>query len=57
MDILKKLRQILAIKVPNWVGILCYTLVVVVVLLLIFILLFPELYGNFFLEHDIKFLQ
>jgi len=57
MDILKKLSQILAIKVPNWVGILCFTILVILILVLIFVLLFPDLVGNFIIEHDIRFLQ
>jgi predicted PurR-regulated permease PerM len=57
MDILKKLQQILTIKVPNWLGILCYTLLVVLIFLLIFVLLFPEQVSNFIIEHDIKLLQ
>jgi len=42
MDIFKELRQILAIKVPNWLGILCYTFLVVLIFLLNFRSFFPR---------------
>ena len=57
MSFLRKLRKILSIRVPNWVGYLCYTLLILAALALIYVLLFPEQVGNFIIEHDIKFLQ
>jgi len=57
MNLFKKIRQTLSIKVPNWVGILCFTILVILILVLIFVLLFPDLVGNFIIEHDIRFLQ
>jgi len=54
MNLFKKLRQILSIKVPYWLGISCYILLVITVLLLIFVILFPEWMGNFIAEHDIR---
>jgi hypothetical protein len=54
MKLLSKLRQILGMKIPDWVGISCYTLLVILILLLIFVCSFPEWVGNFIVEHDIK---
>ncbi|MBZ1345163.1 MAG: hypothetical protein KY055_00735 [Candidatus Nealsonbacteria bacterium] len=51
MDIIKKIRQVLAIKLPDWVGILCYVLLAVFGLLTILALLFPEWVGNFLVEY------
>ena len=57
MNILKQLRHILSLKVPNWLGVLCYALLILTVLALAFLLLFPDWLGNFIVEHDICFLQ
>jgi uncharacterized protein involved in cysteine biosynthesis len=57
MKLLSKLRQILTIRVPNWIGFLCYSVLVILILVLIFVLAFPGQVDNFLIEHDTKFLQ
>jgi hypothetical protein len=57
MKFFSKLRQILAMRVPNWLGRLCYALLVITILLLIFVCSFPEWVGSFVAEHDIKLFQ
>jgi uncharacterized protein involved in cysteine biosynthesis len=57
MSLLQKIKQILAIKVPNWVGVLCYAVLVILILVLVFVLAFPGQVDNFIIEHDTKFLQ
>jgi hypothetical protein len=57
MNIFKQLRHILSLRVPNWLGTLCYALLFLTVLVLAFLLLFPDWVGNFIVEHDISFLQ
>jgi uncharacterized protein involved in cysteine biosynthesis len=57
MNFFNQLRHILSLKVPNWLGVLCYVLLVLTVLALAFLLLFPDWLGNFIVEHDICFLQ
>ena len=57
MNFFEQLRHILSLKVPNWLGVLCYALLLLTVLALAFLLLFPDWLGNFIVEHDISFLQ
>jgi len=57
MTILRKLRGVLSIMMPNWVGILCYSVMAILVIILTLVLIFPEETGNFIIEHDIRFLQ
>ena len=57
MNFLQKLRRLLAIRLPNWLGIFCLAILAFLVLVLLFVLLFPDLVGNFIVEHDIRFLQ
>jgi uncharacterized protein involved in cysteine biosynthesis len=56
MNLLQRLKQILAIRIPNWVGILCYSVMAILVIVLALVLIFPEETGNFIIEHDIRFL-
>jgi len=57
MTILHKSRRILSIMMPNWVGILCYSVLAILVIILSLVMIFPEETGNFIIEHDIRFLQ
>jgi hypothetical protein len=57
MTILQKLRGILSSKMPNWVGIVCYSAMAILVIVLVLVLIFPEETGNLIIEHDIRFLQ
>ena len=57
MTILRKSRRILSMMMPNWVGILCYSVMAILVIILALVLIFPEETGSFIIEHDIKFLQ
>jgi uncharacterized protein involved in cysteine biosynthesis len=57
MNFFLKFRQILSLKVPDWLGLLCYTLLALLILVLVLVLIFPGQVGNFIIEHDIRFLQ